>query len=106
MERGTVAQWVGAIITFAAVLVALFKDEFWRLLRRPALKGSIFLLPPDCNKGPIFRQPDGFQQIATISVFGSKTPERRELRQYRYLRQGSRERARTGRTRTWRISIQ
>jgi hypothetical protein len=59
MEPGSVVQWLGILITLAAVLVALFKDEFWRHWRRPELKGSISLSPPDCNKGPIFRQPDG-----------------------------------------------
>jgi len=60
MEPGTVAQWLGVIVTFAAVMVALFKDEFWRHWRRPELKGSISLSPPDCNKGPIIRIDDNF----------------------------------------------
>jgi len=45
-----VATWVGVGVTFAAVLVALLKDEFWRLARRPALQASIELKSPDCQK--------------------------------------------------------
>lgn len=45
-----VATWVGVGVTFAAVLVALLKDEFWRLMRRPKLQATIKLESPDCQK--------------------------------------------------------
>jgi len=59
MEVGTIAQWVGALGTLAAVLVALCKEEFLRYWRRPELKASITLSPPDCHKTSI-RLQDGF----------------------------------------------
>ena len=55
------AQWVAAGVTFAAVLVALFKDEFLRRWRRPELQVSIKLQPPDCHKMTITRMPDGLR---------------------------------------------
>jgi hypothetical protein len=50
VEIGTIAQWAGALATFAAVMVALFKDEFLRYKRKPELRASITLSPPDCHK--------------------------------------------------------
>lgn len=50
MDIGTLAQWAGATATLLAVLVALFKDEFLRWLRKPSLRVSIALAPPDCHK--------------------------------------------------------
>jgi hypothetical protein len=50
IETGTLAQWVGASATFAAVLVALFKDEITKWWRRPKLFASIGLVSPDCAK--------------------------------------------------------
>src|SRR5712692_2938378 len=50
IEVGTLAQWAAAGATFLAVLVALFKDEILRSLRRPKLTVSIALQPPDCQK--------------------------------------------------------
>jgi hypothetical protein len=47
---GTLAQWVGAGVTFLAVLVALFKDEFLRWWRKPKLTVSAALAPPECHK--------------------------------------------------------
>lgn len=50
MDIGTLAQWVGATATFLAVLVALFKDEFLRWRRKPGIRVTIALAPPDCHK--------------------------------------------------------
>lgn len=47
---GTAAQWAGAIGTFSAVFVALFKDEILKRRRRPKLNISIKLAPPDSVK--------------------------------------------------------
>jgi hypothetical protein len=53
---------VAASATFAAVLVALFKDEVLRFLRRPKLTVSIALAPPDCHKTMAnYRTPQGWQ---------------------------------------------
>jgi hypothetical protein len=60
LELGNIAQWFGAIATLFAVLVALFKEEILRRCRRPKLRVSIKLSPPDCHKTRIFRLPDGF----------------------------------------------
>jgi len=54
---GTLAQWVGAGVTFLAVLVALFKDEFFRWWRKPKLTVSAALAPPECHKTTIFYGP-------------------------------------------------
>jgi hypothetical protein len=45
MDKGTMAQWAGATATFLAVLVALFKDELLRYLRKPKLTISIEMKP-------------------------------------------------------------
>jgi hypothetical protein len=50
IDIGTLAQWAGATATFLAVLVALFKDEFLRWRRKPKLRLSVSLAPPDCHK--------------------------------------------------------
>src|SRR5438093_4613119 len=44
------ATWAGAIATFLAVVIALFKEEIIRLWRRPRLSGRIRLQGPDCHK--------------------------------------------------------
>ena len=49
MELGNVAQWVGAIATFSAVIVALFKESILRRWRRPILDIEITLEPADCH---------------------------------------------------------
>lgn len=41
-------QYLGAAATFGAVLVALFKDEVLRWIRRPKLTVRIESQPPDC----------------------------------------------------------
>src|ERR1700690_3113671 len=43
----SLAQWVGAVATSSAVLVALFKDQIFRYFRRPKLVISISPEPPD-----------------------------------------------------------
>jgi len=47
---GNVAQWVGAIATFFAVLVALFKEAYLSGRRRAKLSARIMLSPPDSFK--------------------------------------------------------
>jgi hypothetical protein len=59
LEIGTLAQWAGVFGTFAAVLVALFKEEIFRRWRRPELRASITLSAPDCHKTVIRLLPDG-----------------------------------------------
>ena len=62
VEIGSLAQWVAAAATFAAVLVALFKDEVLRFVRRPQLTVSIDLAPPDCHKTTAnYRTAQGWQ---------------------------------------------
>lgn len=61
-ETGTLAQWAGAAATFAAVLVALFRDEALRFWRRPRLSVSAKLGPPDCHKTTAtYRTPTGIE---------------------------------------------
>ncbi len=45
-----IATWVGAIATFLAVIVALFKEDIVRLWRAPKLTAKIRLEAPDCHK--------------------------------------------------------
>ncbi len=52
MEIGNLAQWVGAGVTFLAVLVALFKDSIINWSRRPVLVLSP-IAPPHCHKLPV-----------------------------------------------------
>ena len=47
-----IAIWVGSIATMLAVIVALFKEEFVRMWRRPILQARILLEHPDCLKIP------------------------------------------------------
>ena len=53
LAPSTLAQWVGAVATSAAVIVALFKEEILRRLRRPSLVVRIQPTAPDCVKTPI-----------------------------------------------------
>lgn len=50
IDWGNVAQWAGAIATFCAVLVALFKEAYLRRRRRAKLSARIMLSPPDSIK--------------------------------------------------------
>lgn len=50
VQWGNVAQWVGALMTFAAVMVALFKEDFIRRRRHPKLTASIEPKYPDCHR--------------------------------------------------------
>ena len=50
---GFVASWVTAGATFAAVLAALFKEDFRKLWRRAALEVSVKLEAPHCHKTTI-----------------------------------------------------
>jgi len=49
-DWGTVAQWVLAVLTLLAVVVALLKEEIVKLWRRPKLVATIKLSPPDSHK--------------------------------------------------------
>jgi hypothetical protein len=44
------AAWTGAVATFAATLVALFKEEFVQWRRAPELKARVTLEPPHCHR--------------------------------------------------------
>ncbi len=53
IDWGNVAQWTAAVATLLAVIVALFKEEFTSLWRRPKLAATIKLSPPDSTKTPV-----------------------------------------------------
>lgn len=50
MSTVDTAEWVGAIATALAVIVALLKEEIVALWRRPSLNALVRLRPPDCHK--------------------------------------------------------
>ncbi len=50
MNSSETAAWTGKIVTFLAVLVALFKEDLRVLWRRPKLVSAINLSAPDCHK--------------------------------------------------------
>lgn len=52
MQWGNVAQWAAAVMTCAAVIVALFKEDFIRHRRHPKLTASIEAKYPDCVRTP------------------------------------------------------
>lgn len=54
MKMGTVAQWAGAIATFLAVLVALFKDSFIKWWYRPKLEVTAKLEEPHCQMTSVY----------------------------------------------------
>jgi hypothetical protein len=51
MTKSELAVWVGAALTFLAILVALLKEELQHLWRRPVLNISVKTQPPDCHIG-------------------------------------------------------
>jgi hypothetical protein len=55
--------------TFSAVLVALFKDQFFRWLNRPVLKASLHPRPPDCAKALITVQNQAAQVLARVDCY-------------------------------------
>ena len=65
MEIGTVGQWVGAVATFAAVFVALFKDGFVRRWRSPKIELSAILELPHCQIMPVHYE---IQRVAPTFV--------------------------------------
>lgn len=88
-----VAVWTGSIATLLAVIIALFKEEFVRLWRRPKLEARVRLAAPDCHKtemtlydknsGTIIERSDcyylrlwieniGNQRAAKVQVFASR----------------------------------
>lgn len=52
-QWGTVAQWVGAVVTAVAIGVALFKESIIRWLRHPELTARLEARHPDCVKTPL-----------------------------------------------------
>jgi hypothetical protein len=48
LAPSTAAQWLAAVATSLAVVIALFKDELLRFFRRPRLSIRIQTEPPDC----------------------------------------------------------
>lgn len=61
---GTIA---GAIGTFLAVIVALFKEEIVKVWRRPKLTGIIRLKAPDCHKTEMVWGNPSFGQVTDRS---------------------------------------
>jgi hypothetical protein len=58
-QWGNAAQWAGALMTFLAVIVALFKEDLIRRRRHPKLTASIGAKYPDCIKTAVqWRGPD------------------------------------------------
>ena len=49
----SLAQWVGAVATTAAVLYALYRDAFAVWFNRPRLTARIAQEPPDCLLSPV-----------------------------------------------------
>lgn len=86
IDIGTLAQWTGATATFLAVLVALFKDEFLRWRRKPKLRLSVSLAPPDCHKtsltyvvqktAPTYRELDCYYLRLWVENAGKTRAER------------------------------
>jgi hypothetical protein len=52
VQWGNVAQWASVVVTGAAVIVALFKEDFIRRRRHPKLTASIEAKPPSCIRLP------------------------------------------------------
>jgi hypothetical protein len=52
-QWGNLAQWFGAFLTFCAVVVALFKEDFLRWRRHPELTARLNAEHPDCVKTPV-----------------------------------------------------
>ena len=51
-EGGNIVQWVAVGATLLAVIAALFKEEFVRILRHPSLDVAA-IEPPHCHKLPV-----------------------------------------------------
>lgn len=69
---GTVGQWVGAIGTSCAVIVALFKDEVTKRWRRPKLFVTAELRPPHCHMttlGPYQVQRTALTTVVTACYY-------------------------------------
>ena len=93
---GNLAQWAGVSATFSAVLVALFKDDILKRLRRPKFKITLKLGQPDCNKSYIkylnhfipsfyFRleiENVGKTRAEKVQVFGSKLERKNDKGEY------------------------
>lgn len=52
VSAAAVTTLVGTVLTFLAIVVALLKEEFQRLWRKPKLNVSIRTALPDCNNVP------------------------------------------------------
>jgi hypothetical protein len=62
LTPSSLAQWVGAVATSAAVVVALFKDQLLHRFRKPKLAIRISPEPPDCVFSPM-RARDGHGKV-------------------------------------------
>lgn len=67
VECSTTAAWFGVVATFLAVVVALFKEEIWKLWRRPKLKARLSLKPPDCHTIPLIKT-----NLSTRKIIGKQ----------------------------------
>jgi hypothetical protein len=52
-QWGSVAQWVGAVLTATAITFALLKEEILRRFRHPELTARLNAEHPDCVKTPV-----------------------------------------------------
>lgn len=50
IEWGSIAQWVAAVLTLLAIIVALFKEALIGLFYKPILNIKADLTPPNCQK--------------------------------------------------------
>jgi len=55
----SLAQWLAAVGTIGAVIIALFKDSLLLMWRKPRLSATININPPCTVKTPIIVQSDG-----------------------------------------------
>ena len=86
---GEIAIWVGSIATFLAVIVALFKEEFVRMWRRPKLNARIKLEAPDCHKtqmtmldqktGSVFLQAECYYFRLWVENIGNTRAEKIQI---------------------------
>jgi len=53
LDWGPVSSWVVAIVTFLAVMVALFGQRMWEHLRQPRLDITFDRAEPFCRKAPL-----------------------------------------------------
>lgn len=89
---GNVPQWLSAIGTISAVLVALFKDIFTARRNRPKLKISLNMSPPDIQAVSFNGSPgyylrfwifnDGNTKATNAQIYASRLEERNSDGEY------------------------